>query len=472
MNDKCLVTIKDGLSVITLSVDKGTHFSDILGKEKIHFYHPCGGTGKCGKCGVIINGRQELSCRYIVNEDITALIPQTDFIETSAVKDDSSASSDEISVALDIGTTTLAAAIFNSEGKIIKSASADNPQRKYGADVISRIAFCAENGVDLLQSAVLDEAKKLICGLLRNIGCDRAENLYVAGNSVMLHLFLGVDCSSMGTAPYVPVFLDGKEIEASDLNFDFVKKIITLPCIDSFAGADVVSGLVYTGIPEDKDIDILLDLGTNAECVIYSSDRILCTSAAAGPCFEGVNISCGMSAVRGAICTYRADGSFDVIGGCIPTGICATGLIDIMAYLIENGIVDRYGKMKTDRYEVADDVFITQEDVRQYQLAKSAVYSAVSVLVKRFGADIKDIRNFYVAGGISSRLNPLNAVKSGLFPKGFENKFIPVNNSSVLGLVKFGSAVTDISSILKKSEYIDLSVDSYFSELFVGNMMF
>lgn len=473
MTDICNVTIITKSDVSTVLVKKGTRLYDIFIDKDIHNEHPCGGMGRCKKCGVLVNGKEELSCRYIVKEDITVEInSDKGLIQTAEVSSNKTAFCRDISLALDIGTTTLAAAVFNSKGEIFKSGTRNNSQRKFGSDVISRIAFCTENGPELLQSVLLENIKALFSELLSDTGNHKAEKLYVAGNTTMLHTLLGVDCSSIGVSPYTPVFLDMKEFEGSQINLNFAEKIILLPGINSFVGADIVSGLVYTGIPENKDVSILVDLGTNAECVIYSSDRILCTSAAAGPCFEGANIACGMSALKGAISSFCSNGCYEVIGDCTPTGICATGLIDIMACLIEKGIIDKTGKMDCVRYDITDDVYITQEDVRQFQLAKSAVYSAVSILINRFGIDIKNVKNLYVAGGISSRLNIINAVKTGLFPFALSEKFIPADNSSLSGLVKFAVSETDLSWITDKSEYIDLSSDTDFSELFINNMFF
>ncbi len=473
MNDTCNVTIKTKSDVITVSVKKGSRLYDVITEENTYFDHPCGGMGRCKKCGVLINGKAELSCRYIVNEDITVEI-NTDGgqIQTARVSSDKNAFSSDISFALDIGTTTLAAAIFNSKGDIIRYRTRNNSQRKFGSDVLSRIAFCADKGPGLLQSVLLEDIRALFGDLLKDTEICKAKKLYAAGNTTMLHTFLGIDCSSIGVSPYTPVFLDMKELEGSEINLDFAEKIVLLPGINSFVGADIVSGLVYIGIPDNKGVNMLVDLGTNAECVIYSSDRILCTSAAAGPCFEGANIACGMSAVKGAISSFRPDGSFDVIGDCTPSGVCATGLIDVMTYLIDRGIVDSTGKMNCGRYDISDDVYITQEDVRQYQLAKSAVYSAVSILISRFGIETNEIKTFYVAGGISSRLNIENAVKSGLFPSEISDKFVPVDNSCLSGLIRFAVSGMDLSLITDKSEYIDLGSDTAFSELFIKNMLF
>ncbi len=473
MSDICNVTIKTETDVVSVQVKRGSHLYDIIIAENVHFDHPCGGMGRCKKCSVLINGKSELSCRYIVNEDIIVEInADSGLIQTAGVYSVGNSSGQNYSLALDIGTTTLAAAVFNGNGDIIKSGTRNNSQRKFGPDVISRIAFCADNGPGLLQSVLIEDVKALFNELLSDITLKRAKKLYVAGNTTMLHTFLGIDCSSIGVSPYTPAFLDMKETDGMKISLDFAEKIILLPGIDSFAGADIVSGLVNMGIPDNKEVNMLVDLGTNAECVIYSTSRILCTSAAAGPCFEGTNITCGMSAVKGAVCSYRSDGSYDVIGDCVPVGICATGLIDVVTCLIEKGIVDKTGKMTCERFNISDDVYITQEDIRHYQLAKSAVSSAVSVLISRFGIDVNEIKNFYVAGGISSRLNIESAVKSGLFPPEITDKFVPADNSSLSGLVKYAVSEADLPSIIDKSEYVDLASDAGFFELFINNMLF
>lgn len=449
-------------------VSDGTVLSDILIQEGLEADHPCGRMGKCGKCTVLVDGREELACRYKVTKAICVSIPQKSNIFSFSGADTTGTLTDNMCFALDIGSTTLALALVSLDtGKIIDVKSCDNPQKAFGADVISRIDYCIKNGITDLNSSLCSA----IDSLISQFGVTGAEKLYASGNATMLHTLFGVDCSSMGTAPYTPAFLESKTASASSLGIHGVETVISLPSIASFVGADIVAGLNLVNMQKAEKHSLLIDLGTNAEIALFSRDSVLCTAAAAGPCFEGANISCGMSATPGAVYAYT-ESSAKTIADAIPAGICGTGLIDIIAYLLETEAVDETGFMEDEVFEVAPGVVLTQQDVRQYQLAKSAVYSAAITLMKIKNIGFDDIENVYISGGFSAKININNAVLTGLLPAEFRDKCIPLNNSSLLGTVKYATENNDLSHIINKAEYIDLSANSDFSELFVENMMF
>jgi uncharacterized 2Fe-2S/4Fe-4S cluster protein (DUF4445 family) len=373
---------------------------------------------------------------------------------------------------LDIGTTTLALALVSLDEKgIVKTVTAPNPQRKFGADVISRIDCCAKNGAKELQSVLLEKLRKMTGELLLEFSVAYVERMYVAGNTTMLHLFYGIDCSSLGVSPYTPVFLDEKKVSGATLGFAGVGEIISLPGISTFVGADISAGLLYVKKPQDGKYSLLLDLGTNAETVLFGEGRYLSATAAAGPCFEGANISSGMSASSGAVYEYRKGGAYSVIGDVEPEGICATGLIDIIAELVRDGTVDDSGYMDDD-FVISDEVKLTPADIREFQLAKSAVRSAVECLMHRAGIGYDRIDTLYVAGGFSAKMNVENAAYLGLIPSKLADKFVPVNNSSLLGTVAYACGKNGIEDIVASSEFIDLGADTEFSELFFENMAF
>jgi uncharacterized 2Fe-2S/4Fe-4S cluster protein (DUF4445 family) len=290
----------------------------------------------------------------------------------------------------------------------------------------------------------------------------------------MLHLFFGVDCSSIGVAPYTPVFLESKTSDAATVGIIGVKKVVSLPSIASFVGADIVAGLSYIGIPEEGKYNLLIDLGTNAEIVLYSNRSGVATAAAAGPCFEGAGITCGMSATRGAIYSFtlsNGKATYSTIDNAPAVGICGTGLIDLIAELLRSETVDESGYIDDD-YVICDGVSLAGSDVRQYQLAKSAVCSAIITLMKRENVAYSDIESMYISGGFSAKINIRNAADSGLLPTELADKAVPINNSSLLGTVKFACDRCSLSFYTDNIEYIDLSSDPYFSELFIQNMMF
>lgn len=378
-------------------VNDGEILSDVLIKSGKSIDHPCGGMGKCKKCTVKINGKEELSCQYIIQSDICVEIDTENKENTADAVCISQGES--LCFVLDIGTTTLETAVVDTHtGHIIKSITRPNPQRIFGADIMSRIDYCRKNGVDKLNRVLTDTINEMTALL----SSEKLDRLYASGNTAMLHIFFGVDCSSLGTAPYTPVFLETKTEKAQNLSLTGVNTVESLPCISSFIGADLVAGLNFTYFPTENKYNLLIDLGTNAEIILFSQNEIICTSAAAGPCFEGASISCGMSAANGAVYSY-SEKEIKTIGNEPPKGICGTGLIDIIAFLLKAQRIDKTGLMTPDSIEIADGISVTQADIREYQLAKSAVYSAVVTLIKRKCISFDDIEKVYISGGFPQK---------------------------------------------------------------------
>jgi uncharacterized 2Fe-2S/4Fe-4S cluster protein (DUF4445 family) len=300
------------------------------------------------------------------------------------------------------------------------------------------------------------------------------DTLYASGNVTMLHTLFGVDCSSLGVAPYRPAFLEGKRVSAGELGIRGAKNVISLPSIASFVGADVVEGLYWIGLPEDGKYNLLVDLGTNAEVVLYSKRGGVATSAAAGPCFEGANIRCGMSATAGAITSFSLNyghTSFKTVENERARGICGTGLIDVIAELLRNGIIDETDYLEED-YPICDGVFLSCADVRQYQLAKSAVSAAILSLMKTEGIGFADIGHLYLSGGFSARINLANAAVSGLLPRVLVPVAESIGNSSLLGTIKYACEGGELERLAEGIRHVDLSSDPCFAELFMENMSF
>lgn len=442
----------------------GTRLSELLGIDQ-----PCGGRGLCGKCRVRVNGEYRLACQYIIESDIT--------VETEAVGDvlsvtgaePSGRETENMCLALDVGTTTLALALVSLDDKrVVRVATAPNPQRRFGADVISRIDYCTRNTVAPLHSVLTETVNRMI----KSIGAGELDELFVSANVTMLHTLFGVDCSSMGVAPYTPAFLESRRQSAETLGIEGVRTVVSLPSIAAFVGADIVAGLNLLDAPTQSKHHLLVDLGTNAEIVLFSAQSGVATSAAAGPCFEGANISCGMSATEGAVCSFAINEGrplYKTIGGGIARGVCGTGLIDLIAELLRCGVIDETGYMEED-YPLSDAVTLERDDVRQFQLAKSAVYSAILCLMRERGIGFEDIDKMYVSGGFSSAVNVRNAVLCGLLPRQLEGRTVTLHNSSLLGTVKYVCSGGDVDAIVRKIAYLDLADSPDFARLFIENM--
>lgn len=468
----------------------GALLSDVLRENGIELFLPCGGMGSCGKCAVEVDGKIELACKYHVKKDIFVVLPkkQRTFSAVETVensysfkpefnrRDDTLAREsygEDTCFALDIGTTTLALALVDrSTQKAIKVLTDENPQGSFGADVISRIAYCRKNTPRDLFSVLKTKLERM----LETFNFDGEKELYVSGNTVMLHLFLNVDCSDMGIYPYTPAFLASQCVSGETLGLSRISKVITLPCISSFVGADIFAGLCCVRPPQNGKYSLLVDLGTNAEVVLFSAARTLCTAAAAGPCFEGVNITCGMSASSGAICSFKPNpyGEADIktVGGATARGICGTGLIDAVAALLEQGSIDDSGKLEDDEYYLTENVYLTQEDIRELQLAKSAVCAAVKTLMRLAGAEYDGIDTVYLSGGFSSQLDLSSASRIGLIPPKLAVKCKAMANTSLGGCVRYACERCDPFSFFARAEYVDLSLDEGFSKELVENMSF
>ncbi len=459
-----------------LSAFDGENLRELLIKNGFYVNSTCGGNGSCGKCTVKVNGEDVKSCDYAINSDISVSLPEKERIFSNSglpKENESLDNSDECVLCLDIGTTTLALAkITEKDGKLLKAITKTNPQRVFGADVISRIDYCTKNSVKPLKDMLIKEINEM----LKEIETEKPLPLFVSGNTCMLHFFFGEDASSLGAYPYTPVFLDEKSVSGEALGLENVTEVKSLPCISPFVGADLTAGLNFIEKPKENKYNILIDLGTNAEILIFSRDKLICTSAAAGPCFEGGNISCGMSACEGAIYSFSIDKNgkrlYKAIGNTAPKGICGTALFDIIAELLKENIIDKTGYMPEEKFEIAEKIFLSQKDVRQFQLAKSAVYSSLVTLLKSENISFTDIEAVFVSGGFSQELNIRNAILTGLLPEEAKEKIKLLGNTSLLGTMKYASEKENPLTAFEKISYIDLSTNADFSESFINNMEF
>ena len=470
------VTVISGGEEKILTAEKGEILSSLLQKNGYRVETLCAGNGTCGKCEVTVNGEKKRSCKYIVERDITVSLDKKTDIESISGANETGVFGGKGCFVLDIGTTTLALALLSFDsGKVVKVLTGDNPQKAFGADVITRIDKCRGGELAALQKAVVSAVNGLIARFSELYDISAVDKMYAAGNTTMLHLFLGVDCSSIGVAPYTPVFLESKSLKSGSIGIEKELDIVTLPGVSSFVGADIVAGMNLIGEPEENEYCLLIDLGTNAEVVLFTKGSAVCTAAAAGPCFEGANISCGMSGSDGAVNSFNivnGENKFTTIGEKKAVGVCGTGLIDIAAALRRNDIIDETGYMEEDEYEIAPGVNLISQDIRQFQLAKSAVLSAVQTLAEVEGVELGSVKNLYISGGFSSHIDIENAVYVGLLPMELKEKCVALNNSSLLGTMKYALENNDLGRFIENTKYIDLSANPAFSERFIDNMYF
>lgn len=478
MENNVNFTIICGDKKDTVFAPDGKRLFDFLTENGYYTASFCGGNGLCGKCLVTVDGKEELSCRTDIKDGMTVLLPfKAQGVSSKSGIYETHEAPKKPFFALDIGTTTLALALADSDsGAVSEVFVCDNPQTAYGADVISRIGVCRNGGLEKLHSCLIKSVNSLLNKACEKYGIFCVDNLIVSANTTMLHLFLNVDCSLMGEAPYTPSFLDGQSVSGESIGIMKVRKIETLPCFSSFVGADIAAGLLSLKKPKNEKWNFLFDLGTNAEIAMFSSDKVICTSAAAGPCFEGANITCGMSATPGAVSSFKLlDGKkqIETVGGEKAVGICGTGLIDIIAELLKCAEIDETGYLENEEpYEIADTVYLYQKDIREFQVAKSAVKSAAEILMKRAGVTEADVETVYLSGGFSSFINTANASACGLFPFISDEKCCAVMNTSLAGALKYGVNPAGLDKIMKNFQYIDLNADTDFSNSFIENINF
>ena len=354
-----------------------------------------------------------------------------------------------------------------------------NPQTQYGGDVISRINYTSEkkDGLRELQQVIMSAINEQLSHFTEFSGIGREDivSLTVTGNTTMLHLLLGVDPLSIALAPFTPKFTDEQVLSGKQLGLlcHAEAKIRTLPCISGYVGADIVAGIASIMPSPERDNYLFMDIGTNGELALVTPGGVLCCSTAAGPAFEGAKISCGMGGVEGAISAYDGQG-FTVIGNIKPEGICGSGLIDLVAHMLEKGLVDADGLLKED-YMVTDNISITQQDIREVQLAKAAIAAGIKVLIQHAGMNFDQLDAVFLAGGFGNYIQPESAMKIGLIPHQMEGKIIPLGNTSGSGALlalKSTHFSPVVDNLLSRTTYIELSGNENFTMEFAMNMGF
>ena len=482
-------------------VENGETLLGVLRKNGVEVYSPCGGNGTCGKCKVFIKGEGSVtSCLYPVTEDIEIVLPdqreahilvdQHAYTVQLALNPGPSGnlSSYPHGVAIDIGTTSVVFYLVNLfTGSIIETRAIMNPQAKYGADVISRINYTAQSseGLSTLQHEIITAINLQLdhfAGMV-GISADEIVKITVAGNTTMLHLLLGVDPLPIALAPFTPAFIDEQHLKGKELKLHChpEAEIKILPSIAAYVGADIVAGIASIKPMEQFKRFLFMDIGTNGELALVTPEKVWCCATAAGPAFEGANISCGMSAIEGAISVFTPK-EYSVIGNFAPVGICGSGLIDVVAHLVENKLVDSDGLLEEDFVIVtkedsgnSKDIVLTQQDVREVQLAKSAMMAGLNVLLKKASLSYDDIDVLFLAGGFGNYIDTSNAITIGMLPGSMENRIISLGNTSGAGaLLALKSLNFDfiVNQVREKATYIELSNDDDFTLDFVMNMGF
>lgn len=412
-------------------------------------------------------------------------------------------------VAVDIGTTTVVAALVNLDtGAELATASVINPQKQYGLDVLTRITYAMENPNDAqtkLQHAIVDGINKLIDELCTETSISKLQlyEVVIAGNTTMLHLLMGVDSTVIGKSPYAPVFVNAKTLLAKEIGIKagHMTMLYCLPSVSAYIGADIVAGTYVCGLHDTDKTSLFIDIGTNGEIVLAHEGRLISCSCAAGPALEGMNISAGMRAQEGAIEELEITPSAittKVIGDKTGIGLCGSGILAVVREMIKTGIVTPKGSMiKLDKLEEDDyrrryirlngnkrelvlgntqvPIVVTQSDVRQVQLAKGAILSGFYALLNKAGISMDDLDQVIVAGQFGAHLPADSLIGTGILPEGVRNKLLYVGNASKTGAY-MALMSTDVRQSIEvladRMEYMELGATEGYERLFAKCLLF
>ncbi|WP_306535256.1 ASKHA domain-containing protein [Geobacter sp.] len=522
---------------------------------------PCNGAGTCGKCRVLVTeenlaslrlpggsgpfGAGEgvsavLACHGEIVADLTVTVPERKeeglkiaahgvrgdvtlrpFVvkrydpvcnETSVVAGDKllaveqgDTTDERFGLVVDIGTTTLVAALIDlADGRELATASALNPQSLHAQDILSRIRFASTHrGLDEMRQSVVAEINRLAVDVAGKAGVE-PERIYEAvfsGNTTMLYLACGVDPAPLGKYPYTVELRGGchRSVAETGIAIAPVGMVYLPPVISAYVGADITAGILATRLHEKPGTTLLVDIGTNGEMAIVKDGTLWATSTAAGPAFEGMNITCGMRAGEGAIERFyvRWDGEVEigVIGGGVATGICGSGLIDIVAELVTAGVIGPNGRfvaadaagipahlrerlVKRDgkpTFRLTEKVSLTQQDIRQVQLAKGAIRAGIELLLRHLGIGAGDVDRVLIAGSFGYHLRAESLTALGLLPSEFSGKIDFVGNTSKTGGEAFlldRESRREMEILADAVEVVELAAATDFDKVFIATLKF
>lgn len=491
--DRIRVTFQpDGVTASVL-VGSTAHAAAVAAAVRIDL--PCGGVGRCGRCKVRVDGEVSpptsdemrvvpmdelargirLACRVRLLSDATVIVPDRGQVRvvTDAVLEEAlevEAPSDRgidylddspylLGAAVDIGTTTVAISLVDLEnGDELATSGMLNVQYPWGADVMTRITMAAHEGTAILQRPIAMQIERMIAGMLEPLEATPSDvrEIAVVGNTAMTNAFLGADLSPLASAPYEGAILESSYVSAARAGMSLftLATCYVLPGISAFVGADITAGLIATRLRDRESRTLLLDLGTNGEMVLSGPDGLIAASAAAGPALEGAGIMSGMRAEPGAIervWLEDRDVAYATIGGIAPIGICGSGVLDLVAALLDAGVLDSSGRLLAGTagpigervvergeirafvVDVDTGVVFSQKDVRAVQLAKGAVRTALDLLLAEAGLRATDVDEVLVAGGFGYHADGAALARIGLIPAEWADRLTFVGNTAKEG---------------------------------------
>lgn len=520
----CTLTILYQGSARTLRAEAGenilsilSHFEESIPSDSIDT--PCGGRGNCGKCRVRLTGELSapteeerkllgrdldtgirLACLTQIEGDATLTLAnrgkeviQTDGMRRTA---DFTPLPGPYGLAVDIGTTTVACYLCDlhaSEKELLVSdkeciaavTSFMNPQKRFGADILSRIGQILEGKASAadLQSSILEGIRRAIDSLCREAAIPPTDigSAVITGNTVMQHFFCADDARGMANAPFTPTSLYGNFIDASAVGLPLSPnaRVYLPPCFAAYVGGDIASGILAAEVDCSDELTLFIDIGTNGEMGLGNREGICLCATAAGPAFEGAHITHGMAGIEGAIHTVKLDGDrpiCEVIGGGSPKGICGSGLIDAVACMLDAELLDETGYLEEDfLLDAQSGIRITPGDIRELQLAKASICAGILTLLAECGKRFDDVSRVVIAGGFGAHIHAHHACRIGLIPPELEDKIVIAGNTAGMGaisLLESEEARERIAALPEKARYLELSGNATFMEHYIEQMLF
>lgn len=497
------LTICSGSHTTTIPAEAGQTVSELLQQNIPSFALPCAGNHTCGKCRVKIEGnvsplskterhllrtdeisagiRLACACTIVGNAAVTIQEESPSKIIAWYRTPDYERTESGYGFAVDIGTTTVAVQLIDRQtGTILAERLAENTQRGYGADVISRIEACKTDGLDTLSDRIADQLEQMTQECLQETGIPQITESVVTGNSTMLHLYEGLDPASLAVVPF-----DVQSYFGCYSRRTLAGSPVYLPrCIGAYVGADIVCAILSADLTHNGT-QLLADIGTNGEMALVHNGKLLCCSTAAGPAFEGTGLSSGMPAAAGAIRTVRletdASVSYETVQDAPAVGICGSGILDALAVMLETEVMDDSGYLElededAEAWQIGDSgISITQKDIRQIQLAKSAVCGGLLTLLEKEDISVDEISRFVVAGGFGNTMNHASAAKIGLFPAGLQHKTAFIGNGALGGaamLLMNRNLRGQTEQMAQEAEELSLSTCAEFMDYYIDCMAF
>ena len=404
-------------------------------------------------------------------------------------------------VIVDVGTSTLVAHLVDvDEAATVDAEACFNSQAVYGREVTARMMVAEKKGPEPLQKLLVTDINQLVATLAERNKVELKDiaAAVCSGNTTMIHLLLGLPTANIRRDPFIATSVEPPPLRAAEVGIAISPRglLFTVPGISSWVGGDLTAGILATGLYERRNTTMLIDVGTNGEIIVGNKDWLVACSASTGPAFEGAGVKCGMMATNGAIeKIYMEDGQlrYRVIGNVAPAGICGSGIIDLVAVLVTEGIIDRAGAFVegsapavrfrdgqgefviADAKTAADgrEVHVTQEDIKNIITAKAAVFAAVKIVMDRLSLECSDIKRLFLAGGFGSYIDRKNAIRIGLLPDMPISSIQYVGNTSIWG-AKLAALSTEaydlLSAIRRKTTYYDLMGSPDYVEQFTQAM--